>query len=341
MHKALLQEIQLKTHVMPQVPETIYFGGGTPSYIEPAYIGEILQLLLLKAGTVKPKEVTLEANPDDMDEARLSAWKRMGITRLSVGVQSFFDHHLKWMNRAHSSAEAIQALKRASEIGFELSVDLIFGVPGCTESEWISNLETVFQFNIVHLSCYGLTLEEHTPWNKLIERGTHVRPDEGNAAAQFGITMDFMRRKGWWHYEISNYCQPGKTAVHNTSYWQGKSYVGLGPSAHSFNSNTRSWNVSDMAAYMSAVATGKVPETTELLGSAERHNEYVMTSLRTMWGCNLNTLSAFGHYNDHLRQIMEDGIQKGMLYTKGDVVFLSEQGKYYADAIAAGLFADT
>lgn len=338
--KALLSEIELKRQVLPRNPETIYFGGGTPSFLDPAMIREIISALTRRGNLSSVKELTLEANPDDMSPDNLKAWKEMGISRLSVGVQSFHDKDLRWMNRAHSAAEAEKALQMAADTGFELSLDLMFGVPGSTGKVWMQNLEKAMTFNIDHLSCYGLTLEENTPWNKLIRRGDRLPADEAETAARFGDTMAFMAKQGWWHYEISNYCKPGKTALHNTAYWQGKSYVGLGPSAHSYNGSARSWNVADIAAYAGAIGEGRLAEETELLGPAEQHNEYVMTSLRTMWGCHLTRLAEFGLLSRQHLQTIDKLVGSGRLLRKGDTLFLSTEGKYYADAIAAELFAE-
>lgn len=335
---ALLREIDIKLNNNSEQIDTVYFGGGTPSFIEPESIAKIIDRISELNGNKPFKEVTLEANPDDMSYENLKAWKSMGIQRFSVGVQSFFDKHLKWMNRAHSALEAQQALQLASEMGFELSVDLIFGIPECTDEEWRYSLEKALTYNIDHISCYSLTLEDHTPWKKLVEKNKYLPPDEDKAANQFAICMEVLRENGWIQYEISNYCKPGKMAVHNTSYWQSKPYVGIGPSAHSFNGTYRSWNVSDSNAYIESIEKGIIPEEREELTTQNKHNEYLMTGLRTMWGVDLKKLEDFQEISAQNLEKIDSYIVNGLLRKENQTIFLTDNGKMYADAIASDLF---
>lgn len=335
---ALLKEIELKINSFPPKLETVYFGGGTPSFIDPVLIKKIIDKLSTVSDTSALSELTLEANPDDINIDKLKQWKEMGINRLSIGVQSFFDHHLKWMNRAHNASEADFAILTASEMGFELSIDLIFGIPGSTAEEWAHNLEKATSYNIQHLSCYGLTLEDNTPWKKLIGTKQYPLPSDELASEQFTYAMEFLAKKGWVHYEISNYCRPGFVARHNTAYWQGKPYIGLGPSAHSFDGGSRSWNIADINAYMSALNEGNLPEEREILGISEKHNEYIMTGLRTQWGVDIEVIKGFVTDTREFLEKAEHYIAQGKMREEAGKYTLSNEGKMYADAIAASFF---
>ena len=337
---ALKSELDLKAGSHSFVLETLYFGGGTPSYLEPDQIKQVVDHVKALYPDHQLKEITLEANPDDMGIDNLLAWKAMGITRFSVGVQSFYDEHLKWMNRAHTALEAELAIAMAAEMGFDLSLDLIFGLPNCSHEQWLSNLNKALGFPISHLSCYGLTLEANTPWSKLIDKQKAEMPDEQKGAEQFQMTMDFMRQKNWLHYEISNYCLPDKMAVHNTSYWQDKPYMGIGPSAHSYNGDERIWNVSDIQEYVQEISAGRLPETRETLSPENKYNEYVMTSLRTIWGCELDRLNAFGVENFGFQERVVAYLEQGLLRQENKRIFLTEEGKLYADAVASDLFVE-
>jgi oxygen-independent coproporphyrinogen-3 oxidase len=338
--EALIKELEMKNKGEEHILETLYFGGGTPSYVEPQQI----QSIITKVKELYPNnhlsEITLEANPDDMTLENLVAWKAMGITRFSVGVQSFYDEHLQWMNRAHTAMEAELALALASEMGFELSIDLIFGIPNCSNEQWLQNLNKAVSYPISHLSCYGLTLEENTPWKKLIEKEKSEGPNEIAGAEQFQLGMDFMREKAWLHYEISNYCLPDKMAVHNTSYWQNKPYIGIGPSAHSYNGIERRWNVSDINVYVESIEKGEVPETIEVLSTENKYNEYVMTSLRTIWGCDIEHLDTFGLENFEFQERVVSFLERGLIRQENSRIFLTEEGKLYADAVASELFVE-
>lgn len=335
---ALLKEIDMRFNENSFVASTLYFGGGTPSFVEPEHIQQLIEKVKSCCRVDGFDELTLEANPDDMTLEKLQAWKDMGVTRLSVGVQSFFDEHLRWMNRAHSGEEAKQALALAQKMGFELSLDIIFGIPNCDDQQLLKNLEIATSFDIQHISCYGLTLEENTPWKKLIVNKSYAKPDEEQASRQFVLCMAYLTNKHWEHYEISNYAKPGKMAKHNTSYWQNKAYVGIGPSAHSYNGNTRSWNVADINAYVQSIQNGDLPEEVEVLSDVNRFNETIMTGLRTQWGVDLNELKYYGldmsEFNDNLQTC----IRKNEIVQEGDKIYLSQSGKLYADAIASTLF---
>lgn len=336
--QALLKEIEFKLNGFEKPINTLYFGGGTPSFLGVKELEKIVTALSKYFDLSGLEEFTLEANPDDMDPESLKAWKAMGVRRLSVGVQSFFDEHLKWMNRAHSAEEAEKAITLAQDMGFDLSLDLIFGIPGSTMEQHEENLRKAISFNIQHLSCYGLTLEEKTPWKKLIKTKGYSKPDEDLGAEQFKQTMAYLKERGWLQYEISNYCLPGKMAVHNTAYWRNKTYIGLGPSAHSYDGQKRCWNVADLNTYVEALNQGILPEDCEMLTESDHFNEYVMTSLRTIWGINVNDLRRFSRAEEITLERLEHYVQKGMLSKQGESYILTDHGKFYADAIASDLF---
>jgi oxygen-independent coproporphyrinogen-3 oxidase len=338
--QAILLELELSIHERPFELETLYFGGGTPSYLPPHLIETLIQAICKKFN-LNPellKEITLEANPDDMSEVNLNTWKSIGITRLSVGVQSFFENHLRWMNRAHSVQEAENSLRMAQDLGFDLSLDLIFGIPESSDLECLENIKKATAFKISHLSCYGLTLEDNTPWQSLIKRNKSIGPEEAKLASQFQLTMKTMKELGWQQYEISNYCLPGKTAIHNTSYWQNKPYIGLGPSAHSYDGFKRSWNVSDINSYIESIRKGELPTTFEELTKENKYNEYIMTALRTMWGMSIDKVNTFLIDNPNFKSILEKQLGNGNLVLENNQVILTDKGKMYADAIASEFF---
>ena len=335
---ALLKEIDIKLNDSKQSFTTLYFGGGTPSFLEPVHLEAIFSKLSNYIDISKLSEVTFEVNPDDMSAGQLQFWKSVGINRLSVGVQSFYDEHLQWMNRAHTSSEAEKALRLAGEMGFDLSLDLIFGIPGSTHQQWQSNLEKALSFNIQHLSCYGLTLEDKTPWKKLIATKGYKAPDDTQGSEQFEMTMQYLHSQGWLQYEISNYCLPGKEAVHNTSYWKDSPYVGFGPSAHSYDGHSRSWNIADLRAYTESINAGTIPETREILSASDRYNEYIMTGLRTIWGVSYTKLLQMCNNDLEVQQHLQKHLSNGDILMQDDTLTLSQEGKLYADAIAADLF---
>ncbi len=336
--EAICKEIELRKSECTEPVETIYFGGGTPSFVPAEAIDKIIKTIYQHYLVEKITELTLEANPDDINETQLLAWKAAGVKRLSIGVQSFYDNDLKWMNRAHNAHEAETSIQLAIANDFEVSIDLIFGLPESKEEQWRFNLIKANALGVHHLSCYGLTLEENTAWKKLIDKGKYAPANEQLSAHHFEWTMEFLSRYGWQHYEISNYCQPGYMAKHNTSYWQQKRYLGFGPSAHSFNGSERQWNVSDNAAYTQAIKQGHLPAEKEVLTEENKINEYIMTGMRTQWGINLNTLSEMGGRNAAFNEQLEKHLNNKMVEQNDQVIRLTNKGKVYADAIAADFF---
>lgn len=343
---ALVMEIQLRRDYLGTDPEnrilrTIYFGGGTPSLLSESQLNRIFDALSKHFDFAPGIEITLEANPDDLTVDKLAQLKRTPVNRLSIGVQSFFDEHLALMRRTHSAQSAAECINNAAAAGFgNITIDLIYGVPGMSNDEWQMNMDKAFALPIQHLSAYCLTIENRTLLNKLIRDGKVAAPDEDLATEHFEMLMRSASANQFEHYEISNFARGGKYSVHNTSYWQNKPYLGIGPSAHSFNGISRQWNVAANATYVLNIAAGKIPAESETLSLTNRHNEYLMTGLRTMWGVDLNVLQQdFGPRvaNDFLEGTQRY-ISDGLMERQQHRFFLTTKGKLLADRIASELF---
>ncbi|MFT4155078.1 radical SAM family heme chaperone HemW [Parafilimonas sp.] len=341
MVNAIAQEMVLRTEYINEKIETVYFGGGTPSLLRAGDIALLLNKMHSLFHVDDNAEITLEANPDDMAADKLSAWKSMGINRLSIGTQSFFDEDLRWMNRAHNARQAYNSINLAVQSGFDnISTDFIYGTPGLTNEQWLQNLEMACQLHIPHLSCYALTVEPHTVLRRMIDKQKKEDVDAEKQSAQFELLMQWAAGKGYEHYEISNFAKPGFRSLHNSSYWQGKHYIGLGPSAHSFNGNTRQWNISNNALYIENLHKNIVPFEQEELTSTQQLNEYIMTALRTAKGINLfhlNRLSGEKITTDIIKEA-ERFIQQDLMERKENALVLTSKGKLFADGIAASLF---
>jgi oxygen-independent coproporphyrinogen III oxidase len=339
---ALLKEIELRVSYLEGEPvETIYFGGGTPSYLPPAVILKLLESIRSHFPVVAGAEITLEANPDDMRPENLVAWKTSGINRLSIGIQSFFMEDLHWMNRAHTADQAVQAVENAKQTGFDnFSIDLIYGSPGLTDEKWQTNLETAIALHPAHISCYALTVEPKTALFKMIreKRSPDIVPE--TQSSQFFAGIRALEEAGYEHYEISSFAKPGKRSRHNSSYWDSKKYLGLGPSAHSFNGSSRQWNLANNALYVQGITNNQIHFTRESLEPRDRLNEYIMTSLRTREGLNLEYVSElFGAEKKWaLGQQAEKYIRLEQMVRSGDRLALTREGKIFADGIAADLF---
>jgi oxygen-independent coproporphyrinogen-3 oxidase len=341
--EALKAEITLQKHYLDgQTIETIYFGGGTPSLLSSEEIMKIWDVIETSFPNQDLKEVTLEANPDDLSKDYLKALKSTPINRLSIGIQSFHDKDLQYMNRAHNAKEADYAVKTAQDAGLDnISIDLIYGTPTMTDKEWLQNIQTALALNVTHISSYALTVEPKTALAHAIEKGKTKEPDNSQTAYQFEQLMQSLTTAGFEHYEISNFALPDKYAIHNTNYWKGKHYLGLGPSAHSYNNKSRQWNVANNAAYIKSIlAERKVPFEIEQLSFENRFNEYVMISLRTMWGADLNYMASnFGvDITEDFLNNCKEFVEEGKMETKGQNVVLTPKGKLLADGIASELF---
>ena len=336
---ALLKETGARRDYLEGEPvETVYFGGGTPSLLEEAEVELILQTLRDTFAIAPGAEVTLEANPDDITSSRLWAWRKAGINRLSIGVQSFFEEDLRWMNRAHDANQALEGVRLAQAEGFDnISIDLIYGGPTLPDDHWRKNVEQAVGLGIPHLSCYALTVEPRTALDTLIRRHQTADVDPEDQARQFLLLMDWMAAAGYEHYEISNFARPGRRSRHNSAYWQGKRYLGLGPSAHSYNGVSREWNIANNARYIAE--PGLVAEK-EVLTPEQQLNEFIMISLRMGEGIDLATLAQrFGaaHAEDLLRRA-ERYIRATTLRSDSGRLQLTKEGKLLADGIAADLF---
>lgn len=340
---ALNNEIMLTVpFAADEIINTIYFGGGTPSLLSVPELSTILQLLKNKFTIREDAEITLEANPDDINTSILKSWQGCGINRLSLGVQSFFEKELIWMNRAHNAAEALQSIDDIIEAGFKnFSVDLIYGSPLLSNEELIKNTEIIFNKNIPHISCYALTVEPKTALNKMIDEYKSAPVNAGQQAEQFQLLLTLTEQAGYEQYEISNFAKPGYRSRHNSSYWQGKPYYGFGPAAHSFDGkNIRRWNIANNALYIQSLKNNIIPFEEEVLTQTQQLNEYIMTSLRTVEGLNVEKVqNDFGEKEAEkiLEQSKKYLYQKLMKEEKG-FIFLTKQGKFLADGIAADLF---
>ncbi len=340
---AICKEIEWQKNYLDTPLETIYFGGGTPSILPVASIEKILSLVYKNYSIADNPEITLEANPDDIDKEKLTGWKANGINRLSIGTQSFHNEDLQWMNRAHNANEAITSIQLAQQTGFtNITIDLIYGTPDLSDEKWIQNIETAISLDIPHLSCYALTVEPRTALHKFIEKKKIADIDQQQQARQFEILMQYAEQAGFEHYEISNFANPGFRSKHNSNYWSGNSYLGVGPGAHSFNESSRQWNISNNALYLQSVAQGIIPFETEILTTENKINEYIMTSLRTSEGIDLNVVKTkFGaDILQHIISFSRKWIEESLLIQKENFLTLTKPGKLLADGIAADLFVD-
>jgi len=363
---AICSEIQLRKSEISSAIKTIYFGGGTPSLLNKEEIDLLIAEVYRNFDVEENIEISLEANPDDLTKDKLYQLSKTKINRLSIGVQSFFEEDLTLMNRAHKALEAKECLKMAIQYFENISVDLIYGIPGLDDKRWEENLDTIVAFGIPHISCYALTVEPKTALKKLIENGKIPAVSERDSHRQYLILLDKMKKEEYVNYEFSNFGKEGYFSENNTAYWQGKSYLGLGPSAHSFDGSIRSWNVSNNIQYTTQIQKGKLPIERETLSKTDQYNEYLMTGLRTMWGVSLNKVeNYFGiKYLDYLLQQAESSINDGLLEMvfvnavnpsikseeltsspkkegtslNDKILIISEKGKFLSDGIASNLF---
>jgi len=342
---ALLTEIELRKSVFDQQTiNSIYFGGGTPSLLSEEDLTRIFETLFTSFRVSPLAEITLEANPDDLSPEKIKVLKNTPINRLSIGVQSFRDEDLRFMKRAHNAKEALSSIKSCKQAGFtNLTIDLIYGTPGMDTSAWLENLNIAFDLDIPHISSYALTVEPNTELHHQILHQKVSNVDENQSAAQFELLTSQMKRNGYEQYEISNFCKPGAYSKHNSSYWKKDMYLGLGPSAHSFYDNKRLWNVSNNTKYVKSLAQNLLPLQEEVLSLEDRYNEYVMTSLRTKWGCSIAEIETnfSSELAAYFRNEIELYVSTENVLVKKEVYYLSEKGKLLADKIASDLFKVT
>jgi oxygen-independent coproporphyrinogen-3 oxidase len=341
MLKALQNEIRLqKDYLAGETIDTIYLGGGTPSLLQGDEINTLFDVITKHHSVSSAAEITIEANPDDLDEQRVKELRHTPINRFSIGIQSFYDEDLLWMNRAHRSREAEASVKRVQDAGFtNITADLIYGFPLLTDHKWKHNLEQIFELKIPHISAYSMTVEPKTALASFIEKKVFAPMNEAQSADQFMVLLDEMKNHGYEQYEISNFCLPDHYSRHNSNYWKGVKYLGIGPSAHSFNGDSRQWNVPNNAKYISALSINNIPAEREQLSEQDRLNEYIMTSLRTIWGLDLHKLESISKYSgEQLLKAAEEFFEKGWITKKEQIITLTPEGKLYADKIAAELF---
>ncbi len=343
--RALLKEMRLRKDYLNGSPvQTVYFGGGTPSLLTMEEIGQIMEAVERYFPLDPAAEITLEANPDDLSEEYLHLLrKKTRVNRLSIGVQSFFDDDLNYLHRVHDGRQARQAIGRAQKAGFEnMTIDLIYGIPTLTEEKWRKNLEIFFGYDIPHLSSYALTVEPRTALQVMIEKQQRADPEEEQMIRHFDVLQEQTARHGYIQYEISNFARPGFYSKHNSTYWLGGHYLGLGPSAHSYNGVSRQWNVKNLKQYVSSESVEKIVLEKEVLTENQRYNEYVLTSLRTSWGCDTEHIrNGFGerYVNDFLKKAAKF-IRDDRMKTNGNRFVLTDRGKLFADGIAADFFVD-
>ena len=338
---ALQKELELrKVEYKDEIVETIYFGGGTPSVLETSEINDLINVVYSNYQVAENPEITLEANPDDLSTEKLLQLSKSPINRLSIGIQSFFEEDLKLMNRAHNAKEAEQCIKEATQYFDNISIDLIYGIPDMTNEHWRQNIEKALSFGIPHISSYALTVEPKTALANFIKKGKVKPVDDEQAQMQFHILYDVLTREGFDCYEVSNFGKPGCYSKNNTAYWLGKKYMGVGPSAHSYDGERRGWNINNNPKYLKAIEKGELPMETEVLSKNDKYNEYVMTGLRTSWGISMERIqNEFGEkYSKHLTQQIKKYVEQQLLIVSEDQLVATKKGKFLIDGIASDLF---
>ena len=338
---AICKEIKMKKDRITGQVGSIYLGGGTPSILSENHLQKIFDSVNHTFSVDSNAEITIETNPDDLTAQKLRELKNLPVNRFSVGIQSFFNEDLIWMNRAHNATEAEDCIKRSQDAGFEnLTLDLIYGYPLLTDEKWLSNIQTAISLQVPHISAYALTVEPRTALAHAIKNKRQTPVSDTQSAEQFVILMEKLNEAGFEHYEISNFAKPKARAVHNTNYWKGIDYIGIGPSAHGFDGRNRYMNPANNALYLSELTVNKLAETVEVLSVNDRFNEYVMTSLRTIWGIDLDKIETdFGkEFLEETRQNLRHFEDKDWLVTTNNNIRLSHNGKLFADHIASELF---
>ncbi|MDG1715892.1 radical SAM family heme chaperone HemW [Lacinutrix sp.] len=338
---ALIREIELRQYEFKNTTvETIYFGGGTPSLLTSEELKRIIDSVFKNYKVSENPEITLEANPDDLCSEQIINLSNSQINRLSIGIQSFHEKDLKLMNRAHNTQEAKQCLEEATKYFNNISLDLIYGIPGTTHQEWEQNIDIALAFGIKHISSYALTVEPKTALASFIDKGLINTVDDALIQEQFYILIDKLEANNFVHYELSNFGKEGFFSRNNSAYWQGKHYIGIGPSAHSFNGKQRGWNIRNNTKYIKAIQNNELPIETETLTKTDRYNECVMTGLRTVWGVSIKKIKAeFGTtFETYLLQQAQKHIKEHLLYIEDDKLKVTKKGKFLSDGIASDLF---
>jgi oxygen-independent coproporphyrinogen-3 oxidase len=337
---AICLELDLRKSELKDIPvETVYFGGGTPSLLMKSELSSIMQTVRAHYHLVETPEITFEVNPDDATEENLVAWKQLGINRLSIGLQSFQETDLAWMNRTHSTQQGETAVRLAQAHGFDnISIDLIYGLPELSNEQWVSHLNQSLNLNVQHISSYCLTIEPKTALNHLVERGKLSRPTEDQQSEQFDLLVSTLAQAGFEQYEISNFAKDQKYAKHNSAYWNFTQYIGVGPSAHSFNGQQRRWNVANNTKYYQQVGKTQDWFEEETLSDSEKWNEYFLTGLRTKWGILKRNILELGGFNPTEIKQLESYLDSDLMQQNEDKYVLTEKGKLQADGIASSFF---
>jgi oxygen-independent coproporphyrinogen-3 oxidase len=338
---ALEQELWLrKEEFKNEKIETIYFGGGTPSLLEKNEIDQIIDAISMYYEVIEIPEITLEANPDDLSVSKIIELSDSAVNRLSIGIQSFFDQDLKLMNRAHNADDAHNCLIEAGKHFDNISIDLIYGIPGLTNTRWEENIARALSYDLPHISSYALTVEPKTALKAFIEKGLIPDVDDETAQEQFYLLLNKLEKEGFVNYEISNFGKEGFYSKNNTSYWQGKKYLGIGPSAHSYDGKKRGWNIRNNSKYIRSINRDILPLEEEILTVMDRYNEYIMTGLRTIWGISLKKIQTeFGKvYYDYVLKQSDKYIKEGLLFADREMLGITKKGKFLCDGIASDLF---
>jgi len=338
---AIAKELQMrKDEFENELVETIYFGGGTPSILGNADLIFLIEEVYNNFKVAENPEITIEANPDDLLNERIIELSKSRINRLSIGIQSFFQDDLVMMNRAHNSAEALKCLEKAIQYFDNISLDLIYGIPGMSNEKWKKNIETALSFGIPHISSYALTVEPKTALNKLIQTGKIAKLNDESAQEHFAILVEMLEANDFIHYELSNFGKANYFSKNNSAYWLGKKYLGIGPSAHGYDGVSRSWNVSNNSLYLKSIGEGKLPNQIEILSLTDRYNEYIMTGLRTIWGVSLDRIATeFGtEYLEYLRIQAQKFLNDDLLSIDNKILKPTSKGKFLTDGIASDLF---
>ncbi|WP_297333631.1 radical SAM family heme chaperone HemW [Flavobacterium sp.] len=338
---ALAKEIALRKSELGTVAiQTIYFGGGTPSVLSDAEIIFLIDAVYSSFKVTDDPEITLEANPDDLSAGRIKALSTTPVNRLSIGIQSFYEEDLRLMNRAHNAEQAAVCIAEATTYFDNISIDLIYGIPDMSNERWLTNVDKALSFGVPHISSYALTVEPKTALHTFIKKGIIAPPSDEAAQKQFLLLADRLQENGFIHYELSNFGKPGFFSQNNTAYWLGKKYLGIGPSAHSYDGSTRSWNIANNALYLKSVENGELPLERETLSRNDRYNEYVMTGLRTIWGVSLQKVEKDfgGNYHKYLLQQAAPYLNEELLIVEDDTLKATRKGKFLTDGIASDLF---
>lgn len=338
--QALKTELIIRKDELPNYVECIYFGGGTPSLLSAEELNDLIETVYENYNVSEKPEITLEANPDDLTKEKITELGKSKINRLSIGIQSFFEKDLKLMNRAHNAKEALDCVELAKANFNNISIDLIYGVPGMTTQQWKENLTIALQLNIPHISSYALTVEPNTALKRFIEKGVMPPVNDDLTKQHFDILVETLQQAGYSNYEFSNFGKQGYHSKNNTAYWTGKSYLGIGPSAHSYDGKKRSWNINNNPKYIKSIQQGILPNEVETLSITDRYNEYIMTGLRTIWGISLSKIeNEFGpKFKAYVLQQAKGFIEDHLLFLDGDTIIVTKKGKFLSDGIASELF---